>query len=134
MNQIHNEESAKEYIKEKRILQFVQALTTAIAYSQPEDPVSFLEQLLSDIKKARDSNEAIFICFSPENVKTMFTVLDPFNKGTITRAQFEGALRNFGVDLDLIPNIIGDGNGPYKIEEFSKAIQDGIRQTLFPQK
>lgn len=126
----HNPDSARAYITQKHILQLMQAITTAIAYSKPEDPIPFIKQLLIDLKNARDSNGPLFVCFTPENVKSMWSVLDPFEKGTITRAQLEGAMLNFGTDRDLVAPIIGDNNGPFKFEEFSDMIQQGIRQTL----
>ena len=128
----HNADSARQYIEQKRIMQLAQAMTTAIAYSRPEEPVEFMKKLLVDLKAARDSDAPIFVCFTEENVKAMFSVLDPFNKGTITRAQMEGALNNFGTDPNLIGTIMGEAPGPFGFEEFSKMIQDGIKQTLFP--
>lgn len=126
----HNPDSARAYITQKHILQLMQAITTAVAYSKPEDPVSFIKQVLIDLKTARDSNGPVFVCFTPENVKAMWTVLDPFEKGTITRLQLEGAMLDFGTDRDLVATIIGDNNGPFKFDDFSNLIQQGIRQTL----
>ncbi|KAK8841152.1 EF-hand calcium-binding domain-containing protein 10 [Tritrichomonas musculus] len=126
----HNPDSARAYITQKHILQLMQALTTAIAYSKPEDPVSFITQVLTDLKEARDNNGPIFVCFTPENVKAMWSVLDPFEKGSITRPQLEGAMLNFGTDNELIPTIIGENNGPFNFDDFSNMIQQGIRQTL----
>jgi hypothetical protein len=129
----HNPDSARQYIEQKRIMQLAQAITTAVAYFKPEDPVEFMKQLLHDLKAARDSNGPVLICFTEANIKSMFTVLDPFGKGQISRAQMEGALANFGVDPILFGQIIGDANGPFGIDDFTKLILDGLRQTLFPQ-
>jgi hypothetical protein len=106
---------------------------TAIAYSKPEDPIEFTKELLHHLKAARDSNSPVLICFTEANIKSMFTVLDPFEKGLIVRAQLEGALANFGVDPILLGQIIGDENRNFNVDNFSKMIIDGLRQTLFPQ-
>jgi hypothetical protein len=131
---MHNPDSARQYIDQKRIMNLVQAISSAIAYTKPDDPVEFMKKLLQDLKSARDENKPILICFTEDNIKAMFTVLDPFGKGTVTRAQMEGALTNFGTDTVLFSTILGESNGPFGIDEFSKLIHEGIRQTLFPPK
>jgi hypothetical protein len=129
---MHNADSARQYIDQKRIIQLAQAITTAVAYNKPEDPVPFIKQLLIDLKAARDSNKPVLVCFTEDNIKAMFTVLDPFNKGTVTRAQMEGALTNFGTDPVLFSSILGESPGPFKLEEFTNLINEGVRQSLFP--
>ena len=130
----HNADSARHYIQEKRIMPLVQALATAVSYSRPDDPVEFMKQILTDLKKARDENAPILICFTEENIKSMFSVLDPFGKGTITRPQMEGALTNFGTEHDVIGEVLGDDQGPFDVDKFAKLIHAGVRQTLFPSK
>ena len=126
----HNPDSARAYIAQKHIMQLAQAITTAIAYSRPDDPVSFIKQLLTDLKNARDNNEALFVCFTQENIRAMWTMLDPFDKGSVTRPQLEGAMINFGTSQELIPTILGENNGPFNFDDFSNFIQQGIKQTL----
>lgn len=125
---IHNEASARQYIEEKKILPLIQALTTAITYSKPENPVEFLIERLTELQKGN-----ILVCFTDNDIKAMFTVLDPFNKGTVTRAQLEGSMKNFGADEAVIPDILGDNSGPFGPEDFGKYINEGIRRTLFGQ-
>jgi hypothetical protein len=129
----HNADSAREYIEQKRIMPLVQAISTAIAYSKPDNVVEFMKNLLTDLKSARDSNRPILICFTEANIKAMFSVLDPFDKGVVSRAQMEGALQNFGVDPELFETVIGNQNGPFAIDAFTQLIHDGLKQTLFPQ-
>ena len=131
---IHNADSARHYVEQKRIMPLVQALATAVAYSRPEDPVEFMKQILVDLKAARDSNSPVLICFTEDNIKSMFSVMDPFGKGTISRQQMEGALINFGTDQQLIGDILGDDQGPFDMEKFGRTIKTGVRQTLFPTK
>lgn len=128
----HNADSARHYIGQKKIMPLAQALASAVAYSRPEDPVAFMKQILVDLKNARDSNSSALICFNEENVKSMFSVLDPFGKGSITRPQMEGALINFGTDRELIGEVLGDDQGPFDMDKFARLIQAGVRQTLFP--
>lgn len=128
----HNSDSAREYIDQKRIMPLAQALTTAVAHEQPADPAAFLLQILKDVKAARDSNGPLYICFNEDDVKAMFTVLDPFEKGTVTREQMQGTLHNFGTDHDLVDIALGDAEGPFSYDDFSKMIQRGIKMTLFP--
>jgi hypothetical protein len=130
----HNPDSARLYIDQKRIMQLAQAIATAVAYSKPDDPIPFIKQILLDLKAARDENKPIFVCFTEDNIKAMFTVLDPFNRGSVTRAQMEGALANFGTDPVLFSLILGESPGPFKLEEFSNLIHEGVKQTLFPPK
>jgi hypothetical protein len=128
----HNPDSARQYIDQKRIMQLMQAITTAISYSKPDDPIQFIKQLLIDLKTARDEKKPILICFTEDNIKAMFTIMDPFNQGTVTRPQMEGALTNFGTDPVLFSSILGESAGPFRSEEFSNLIHEGVRQTLFP--
>jgi hypothetical protein len=130
----HNPDSARLYVDQKRILQLAQTIAGAIAYSKPDDPIPFIKQLLLDLKAARDENKPLLVCFTEDNIKAMFTILDPFNKGTVTRPQMEGALSNFGTDPVLFSSILGEAAGPFKLEEFSNLIHEGIKQTLFPPK
>jgi len=128
---IHNQESAKQYIKDKKLIQLSQALATSIAFSKPEDPVQFLIKLLSDLKATRESGGSPLVCFTNDDIKAMFVVYDPFNKGKVTKEQVEGALVNFGVDSEIIPQVLGENPNQFDIEEFSKVINEGVRLTLF---
>ena len=130
--QIHNEASARQYITDKHLIQLMRALTTSLAYSKPEDPISFLKKVISDLKTARDGNGSVLVCFTPENIKAMFTVLDPFNKGTVTKEQLYGALLNFGSDPEVADTVIGEGKPTYDIDEFSELIIQAVQETLFP--
>ena len=130
----HNADSARAYIQEKRIMQLAQALATSVAYARPDDPVAHMKQILIDLKAARDSSGPVLVCFTEENIKAMFTVLDPFEKGKITRAQMEGALRNFGTEPELIEELLAGQEGPFGFDEFSRLIQEGVRKTILPPK
>lgn len=129
---IHNEQSARQYIADKRLQQLSQVLTTAIAHEKPDNPVDFLLKVVTDLKQARDSNGSVLVCFEQKDIKAMFSVMDPFNKGKVSREQLEGALKNFGTEPDLIPQVLGSDQGPFGIEDFEKYINQGVRQTLFP--
>jgi hypothetical protein len=129
----HNPDSAREYIEQKRIMPLVQAISTAIAYSKPDNVVEFMKQILTDIKAARDADRPILVCFTEANIKAMFSVLDPFDKGVVSRSQMEGALQNFGVDPELFETVIGNQNGPFAIDVFTQLVRDGLKQTLFSQ-
>lgn len=128
----HNADSARTYIEEKRIVPLAQVLATAVAYARPDDPVEFMRKVLTDLKEARDGNAAITVCFTEANMKSMFAVLDPFDKGSITRAQMEGSLDNFGAGQDAICDVLGDAEGPFEFAEFAELIQKGVKATLFP--
>jgi hypothetical protein len=129
----HNPDSARDYLEQKRILPLAQAISTAIAYSKPDDVVEFIKNILKDLKTARDANRPILVCFTDANIRAMFSVLDPFDQGTVSRAQMEGALQNFGVDPVLFDQVVGEQTGPFSIDAFMQLVQDGLRQTLFPQ-
>ena len=72
------------------------------------------------------------VCFTDADIHAMFTVLDPFNKKTVTRAQMEGAMLNFGVDEDVIESLLGEENGPYEEGRFTELIKSGYRATILP--
>ena len=128
---IHNVESAKQYIQEKKLIELAEVLTNAIAYSKPEDPIAFLIEILTNLKKNHDNGSSVLVCFNNDDIKAMFTVLDPFNKGKISKEQLEGGMRNFGTNPKLIPQIIGENNGPYDLDDLTKYINEGFRLTLF---
>jgi hypothetical protein len=127
----HDADSAREYIEQKRIMPLVQAISTAIAYSKPDNVMEFIRNLLTDLKAASVADRPILICFTEANIKALFSVIDPFDKGVVSRAQMEGALQSFGVDPELFDIVIGNQNGPFGIDAFTQLIQDGLKQTLF---
>ena len=130
---IHNEPSARQYIEEKHIIQLAQALTTAVAYSKPDDPVPFLLKTVQQLKEARDNGSSVLVCFTEDDIRAMFTRIDPFNKGKISRDQLAGGLVNFGTSPDLVDQVIGDEQGPFDLDQFIKYINEGVKLTLFPQ-
>jgi hypothetical protein len=57
----------------------------------------------------------------------MFSVLRPFTEGSVSRAQMEAALQNFGVDPELFNTVIGNQRGLFNIDAFTHLIQDGLK-------
>lgn len=128
----HNEESARKYIEDNHLIQLSQALTTAVAHAKPDDPVEFLIKVIKQLKEARNNGGDVLVCFTNDDIRAMFTKLDPFNKGKVTLEQMQGALANFGTSRDVIPKVIGEEQGPFDLEQFTKIINEGVKQTLFP--
>ena len=51
------QKNAAEYIKDHRIQELFEQLTTALVYNRPDDPRSFIKEHLEQLKKNKDDPE-----------------------------------------------------------------------------
>ncbi|XP_053575732.1 EF-hand calcium-binding domain-containing protein 10 [Bombina bombina] len=89
---------AEEYLRENKILELMDNLTSQLLYHRPERPREFLINLLEKLKYARRADVDYPCLFDESNLDAIFGVLDPSGQGYITKEQFVGALKTLGVE------------------------------------
>lgn len=94
-----HEEGASQYLKDHKIVELFQNLTSALVYEKPEDPKTFMKNHIERLLKAKsDPDDAEPPCFMDEsNVKSIFLMLDITKRGYITKEQYLQAMGNLGV-------------------------------------
>ncbi|XP_013415242.1 EF-hand calcium-binding domain-containing protein 10 [Lingula anatina] len=95
---------AHEYLKNHRILDLFDNFTAQLIYNKPEDPKKFLIDQLEKLKNARTTKLDFPCLFDESNIRSIFGMLDPTERGYITLQQYKEALMTLGVtDLDQHP-------------------------------
>lgn len=94
-----HEEGAAKYLKDHKIIELFQNLTSSLVYERPEDPKSFMKNHIEQLLRAKsDPDEADPPCFMDEsNLKSIFSMLDVTKRGYITKEQYLQAMSNLGV-------------------------------------
>lgn len=98
-NYLPHEDGASKYLKDHKIIELFQNLTSALVYERPDDPKKFMKDHIEQLLKAKsDPDEAEPPCFMDEsNLKSIFSMLDVTRKGYITKEQYLHAMGNLGV-------------------------------------
>ncbi|KAG5191160.1 hypothetical protein JKP88DRAFT_150124, partial [Tribonema minus] len=78
-----------------------QELCTRVMYHRPSDPNAFLLEVLDTLRTARDSMVPTAF-FTAEDIEATFGMMDPTGKGSVSRQQYEQALRNVGVEKPAV--------------------------------
>ncbi|CAI9598411.1 unnamed protein product [Staurois parvus] len=94
---------AEDYLREHKIIDLVNNLTSLLLYHQPERPQEFLISQLEKLKLARLANLEYPCLFDESNVEAVFGILDPAGQGYITRTQYTEALKTLGIDITNLP-------------------------------
>lgn len=89
------QKDAAEYIKDHRIQELFEQLTTALVYNRPADPRTFIKEHLEQLKKNKDDPEKHNApsLFDETNLASVFGMLDIPGKGHITHAQYTEAMK-----------------------------------------
>ncbi len=80
---------ADEYIEKHNLMKLFQELGTLLVYHRPEDPRAFLLQQLQTFQ----SNRGVLPFFTETDVRAMFGMFDRSGSGSITRDQYQQALK-----------------------------------------
>ncbi len=87
------------YLKEHKIMDLLENLTSALVYSRPEDPRTFMKEYIQQLQKAKsnmeDDEPPMFI--DETNIRSAFGMLDITKKGHITHPQYLEAMKSMGV-------------------------------------
>ncbi|XP_068132367.1 EF-hand calcium-binding domain-containing protein 10 [Hyperolius riggenbachi] len=94
---------AEDYLRENKIMELVNNLTSLLLYHRPERPREFLITQLEKLKLARLADVEYPSLFDESNVEAVFGILDPAGQGYITGTQYIEALKTLGIDISSIP-------------------------------
>merc|ERR1712062_731310 len=107
---------ANEYLKNHRLPELLENLTSQLIYQQPENPREFLKEYLTSLKAARERRGDGPKLFGADNLKSLFGMLDPVGSGSITHTQYVEAMKILGIasinhiqEIDLRANNISCG-------------------------
>lgn len=92
------EQEAEEYLRENKVLELMDNLTSLLLYHRPERPREFLIDQLEKLKVARLTDMDYPCLFDETNLDAVFGILDPMGQGFITKAQYQEALTTMGVN------------------------------------
>ncbi|KAG8577194.1 hypothetical protein GDO81_010096 [Engystomops pustulosus] len=95
---------AEDYLRENKIMELVNNLTSLLLYHRPERPREFLITQLEKLKLARLADVEHPCLFDETNVDAIFRILDPSGQGYITGTQYIEALKTLGVDVVNLPH------------------------------
>nr|CUU97379.1 hypothetical transcript [Hymenolepis microstoma] len=99
----------ERYLKEKRIPDLLNNLTSMVIFSQPENPFQYMIFILEKLKAAQNGKGNNPFIFSISNAESLFHMLDPNKRGYITFKQYKHGLETLGIsDYDIMPVGIGD--------------------------
>ncbi|KAM9311744.1 EF-hand calcium-binding domain-containing protein 10 [Gastrophryne carolinensis] len=93
----------EDYLRENKIMELVNNLSSLLLYHRPERPREFLITQLEKLKLARLADMEYPCLFDESNVEAVFGILDPAGQGYITGAQYTEALKTLGVDISNFP-------------------------------
>ena len=96
--EMHGQEAAK-YIKEHKIMELFENITSALVYERPDDPKEFMKGYIEQLLKAKSDPDEVDppSFFDESNLKSVFGMLDITKKGYISREQYLHAMCNLGV-------------------------------------
>ncbi|XP_072257784.1 EF-hand calcium-binding domain-containing protein 10 [Pyxicephalus adspersus] len=97
------EVECEEYLREHKIIDLVNNLTSLLLYHRPERPREFLISQLEKLKLARIADLDYPCLFDESNVEAVFGMLDPAGQGYITGTQYTEALKTLGIDITSLP-------------------------------
>ena len=95
---LHSQQAAK-YIKEHKIMELFENLTSALVYEQPEDPKQFMKNFIEQLQKAKSDPDEFDppSFFDESNLQSVFSMLDITKKGYISHEKYVQAMSNLGV-------------------------------------
>ena len=115
---------AEQYLAANKIHELMEYLCAQLVYAQPADPTAFLAAELRALQAQGGAPGAplpssALSLFTPADLATMFTMLDPLGKGTLSAKQVHKAVS----DLGLNPSKAGVDptvQQSYNLEAFTK--------------
>lgn len=103
--QLHSEEAAR-YLKEHKIMELLENMTSMLVYQRPENPKQFFIDYIDQLRKAKsnpDENSPPSF-FAESNLKSIFGMLDITRKGFVSHDKYLQAMSNLGLkDFNTAP-------------------------------
>lgn len=116
---VSREDEAKVYLETHKINDLLTNLTAQLVYHKPEKPKEFIVEFLEKLRKAKVASLQPPTLLDEQNFQSIFGMLDPTGKGSITHKQYIEALETLGVkNYDENPD--GSVENRIKMETFVK--------------
>eukprot|EP00128_Syssomonas_multiformis_P015134 Colp12_sorted_trinity150504_noHs@28723 len=106
------EQQAKDYLSEHRILDLFENITANLIYEKPDDPKRFIVDYLTNLKNVRLSAGKVHPApmFTDEDLVALFRLFDVSKKGKITLAQYTEAMKDLGLtEFEKVPSGVEGG-------------------------
>eukprot|EP00794_Sanderia_malayensis_P006914 gene6914-7691_t len=91
------EDGAQFYLNQHRVPELLNNITASLVYDRPDDPKQYIIDFLKRLQDAKSVKMDYPCIFDESNVSSLFGMLDPSSKGTITQLQYKTAMENLGV-------------------------------------
>ncbi|KAK6175319.1 hypothetical protein SNE40_013807 [Patella caerulea] len=92
-----SQNDATDYLEKHRIMELFNNMTSNLIYHRPDDPKQFMIEILEKLQKSKNSKGNCPSLFDDSNIRSVFGILDPTNKGFITLQQYKEAMTTLGV-------------------------------------
>ncbi|KAK7101750.1 EF-hand calcium-binding domain-containing protein 10-like [Littorina saxatilis] len=118
-------EEADEYLTRHRVLDLFNNLTSQLIYARPENPKTFITDVLTRLQKSKSTQFDLPCLFDESNIASIFGMLDPTGRGFISHQQYKEALVTLGIkDFDQEP--IGHDVDRINMDTFVREAKDGL--------
>ncbi|XP_007896763.1 EF-hand calcium-binding domain-containing protein 10 [Callorhinchus milii] len=123
------EQEASAYLREHKVLELLENLTSMLLYHRPDNPREFLITELENVMTVRDLYSERYPClFDDSNLVAIYGILDTTKQGFITQAQYVEAFKTLGItDFDESP--IGTAKNQITLETFKIEAKYGLKKT-----
>ncbi|KAJ0400131.1 hypothetical protein P43SY_009934 [Pythium insidiosum] len=88
---------ANLYMQTHGIKELFDGLGTLLLFHRPDEPRAFLAQQLAELQRSKQ-NQSHNAFFEEQDLDAMFASFDINDRGFITPAQYDEALRSLGID------------------------------------
>ncbi|XP_065668608.1 EF-hand calcium-binding domain-containing protein 10 isoform X2 [Hydra vulgaris] len=122
---LNKEELSYYYLKKHRIVDLFNDLTAALVYHHPDDPKKFMIDYFEKMKSARSSKVNYPCLFDESNLRSLFRIMDPAEKGYISYMQYKSGMDNLGV-TNYNHNPVGSETGRIGIDVFVNEATKGF--------
>ncbi|KAF8569555.1 EF-hand calcium-binding domain-containing protein [Paragonimus westermani] len=85
------------YLREHKLIELFHNLNALLIYHHPENPKRFLLDQLIQLRQAREHAQQPPSLFTQENAQSIFNMLDPCEKNTISFDRYCHALETLGI-------------------------------------
>ncbi|XP_049832000.1 uncharacterized protein LOC126272841 [Schistocerca gregaria] len=88
---------AEDYLKKKKIYELFHFFIGHLLVEEPEQPLSFIQQLASRLDEFRKGRGPPPLLFGQQHVETLFNTLDCERRGALTVDQFRTGMVTLGL-------------------------------------
>nr|CAH8843246.1 unnamed protein product [Trichobilharzia regenti] len=120
-------DEVESYLREHKINDMFQNLTSLLFFHRPENPKQFLAEQLHLLKAARDEYSDPPSLFTEANAESIFNMLDPCEKNAVTLDRYQHALETLGIQ-QYDKKITEDPAELISKDVYMKEVKTGLKQ------